>query len=85
MVLEQSNKMPNISRNQTLTGSQAALASEATNGLTLINSTAANLSFVVNAGAVCTLLPGQGIPLDVNNGNQVTVSGTGTVSYLINR
>jgi hypothetical protein len=77
--------MPNISRNQTLTGSQVALATDITNGLTLINSTAANLSFVVNGGAVCVLLPGQGIPLDVNNGNQVTVSGTGTVSYLINR
>jgi hypothetical protein len=77
--------MPNISRNQTLTGSQVALTSEATNGLTLINSTAANLSFVVNGGAVCTLLTGQGVPLDVNNANQITVSGTGTISYLINR
>jgi hypothetical protein len=77
--------MPNISRNQTLTGSQVALAADITNGLTLINSTTSNLSFVVNGGAVCTLLSGQGVPLDVNNANQVTVSGTGTISYLINR
>jgi hypothetical protein len=77
--------MPSQTKAQVLTGSQAALTALATNGLTLINSTTANLSFVVNGGDTATLLSGQGIELDVNNANQVTVSGTGTVSYIVNR
>lgn len=77
--------MASQTKTQVLTGSQAALAGGSTNGLTLINSTTANLSFVVNGGDVATLISGQGILLDVNNTSQVTVSGTGTVSYLINK
>lgn len=76
--------MANKTKIQTLTGSQVALAGGSTNGLTLINSTAVNLSFVVNSGDIATLLSGQGIELDVNNTSQVTVSGTGSISYLIN-
>lgn len=77
--------MPSQTKTQTLTGSQVALTGGTTNGLTLINSTTANLSFVVNSGDTATLLSGQGIELDVNNANQVTVSGTGTISYIINK
>ena len=77
--------MPSQTKTQTLTGSQVALTATSTNGLTLINSTAASLSFVVNGGDTATLLSGQGIELDVNNASQVTVSGTGTVSYIINK
>lgn len=77
--------MPSISKTQVLTGSQVALATASTNGLTLINSTAASLSFVVNGGDTATLLVGQGIELDVNNANQVTVSGTGSITYVINK
>jgi hypothetical protein len=40
---------------------------------------------VVNGGDTATLLSGQGIELDVNNASQVTVSGTGTVSYIVNK
>lgn len=77
--------MPSQTKTQTLTGSQVALTGGVTNGLTLINSTTANLSFVVNSGDTATLLSGQGIELDVNTSNQVTVSGTGTISYIINK
>lgn len=77
--------MPSQTKTQTLTGSQVALTGGVTNGLTLINSTTANLSFIVNSGDIATLLSGQGIELDVNNSNQVTVSGTGTISYIINK
>lgn len=77
--------MPSQTKTQTLTGSQVALTGGVTNGLTLINSTTANLSFVVNSGDTATLLSGQGIELDVNNANQVTVSGAGTISYIINK
>lgn len=76
--------MANKTKIQTLTGSQVALSGGSTNGLTLINSTSVNLSFVVNSGDIATLLSGQGIELDVNNTSQVTVSGTGSISYLIN-
>lgn len=75
--------MPSISKIQTLTGSQAALASVNTFGLILINSTSVALSFVCNGGDIASLSAGQGVELDVNNSNQVTVSGTGTVSYII--
>jgi hypothetical protein len=77
--------MPSQTKAQVLTGSQVALTALPTNGLTLINSTTANLSFVVNGGDTATLLSGQGIELDVNNASQVTVSGTGTVSYIVNK
>lgn len=77
--------MATQTKTQVLTGSQVSLAGGSTNGLTLINSTTANLSFVANGGDVATLISGQGILLDVNNTSQVTVSGTGTVSYLINK
>jgi hypothetical protein len=77
--------MPSISKTQVLTGSQVALTAASTNGLALINSTSANLSFVVNGGDTATLLAGQMLPLDVNNANKVTVSGTGTISYIINQ
>lgn len=77
--------MPSQTKVQTLTGSQVALTAAETNGLTLINSTTANLSFVANGGDVATLLSGQGIELDVNNASQVTVSGTGSVSYILNK
>jgi hypothetical protein len=72
------------SKVQTLTGSQVALAGGDTNGIILINSTAVALSFVVNGGDVASLLSGQGIELPVNNTSQVTVSGTGNLSYIIN-
>jgi hypothetical protein len=76
--------MPSITKTQTLTGSQVALTAQSTNGLALINSTSANLSFVVNGGDTATLLSGQMLPLDVSNANKVTVSGTGVVSYIVN-
>jgi hypothetical protein len=75
--------MPSISKVQTLTGSQVALTAFGTNGLILINSTAVALSFVVNGGDVASLPSGQGVELDVNNANQITVSGTGSVSYIV--
>lgn len=75
--------MPSISKIQSLTGSQVALTAFATNGIILINSTAVALSFVANGGDVASLPSGQGVELDVNNANQVTVSGTGSVSYIV--
>jgi hypothetical protein len=69
---------------QTLTGSQVALAGGDTNGVILINSTNAALSFVVNGGDVASLASGQGIELPVNNTSQITVSGSGSISYIIN-
>jgi ethanolamine ammonia-lyase large subunit len=75
--------MPSISKIQTLTGSQVALTAFGTNGLILINSTAVALSFVANGGDVASLPSGQGVELDVNNANQITVSGTGSVSYIV--
>ena len=76
--------MPSQSKTQVLTGSQVALPNKSTNGVHLFNSTAVALNFVVNGGDTATLLASQEVKLDVNNSNQITVSGTGTLTYFIN-
>jgi len=74
-----------ISRNVTLTGALIPLSAEKCIGVTIINTTGANVFFSVNNTASVTLLDKAGVSLDVSNTEQVSVSGTGTLSYIVSK
>lgn len=73
------------SRTVTLSGSLTALASEECKEVTLINYTGADLNISVKLGATIVIPDKAGITLSVLNANEVRVSGTGVLSYVISK
>jgi len=73
------------SRTVALTGSLAALTSEPVNEVTLINYTGNDLNISVKGGATIVIPDKAGITLSVNNANEVSVSGTGVLSYVVSK
>jgi hypothetical protein len=75
-----------ISRTVTLTATMSNLPNEACQVLTLINSLADPLFFNVNSGSVITLPIETGYTVNsVNNANLVSVSGSGTLGYIVSK
>jgi hypothetical protein len=73
------------SRTVTLTGSLAALSSEVCQEVTLINYTDNDLNISVKLGATIVIPDKAGITLSVDNANDVRVSGTGVLSYVVSK
>jgi hypothetical protein len=73
------------SRTVTLTATLTALASEVCQEVTLVNYTANDLNFSVKAGATVVIPDKAGITLSVENANEISVSGTGVLSYIVSK
>jgi hypothetical protein len=73
------------SRTVTLTGTLTALPSEIAQEVTLINYTANDLNISVKAGATIVIPDKAGITLSVDNANDIRVSGTGVLSYVVSK
>jgi hypothetical protein len=74
-----------ISRNVTLTGALIPLPAEKCIGLTMVNTTGADVLFSVTNTTSITLPDKTGITIDTNNTSEVSVSGTGTLSYIVSK
>jgi hypothetical protein len=74
-----------ISRNVTLTGALIPLNAEKSICVTLINTTGGDVYFSVNNTTSITLPDKTGVTLDVNKAEQIAVSGTGTLTYIVSK
>lgn len=73
------------SRTVALTGSLTPLTSEVVKEVTLINYTNDDLNISVKAGATIVIPDKAGITLSVENANEISVSGTGVLSYVVSK
>lgn len=73
-----SGTLTDTSRQQTLTGSAAALAAEPCKKVTLINlsTNTANITYTVNGGANNILEPGYSAQFNVSDANLITITST---------
>jgi len=74
-----------ISRNVTLTGSLTALTAEKCAYTTIINTTGADVTFSVNNTAPVTLPNKSGVTIDVVQTSDISVSGSGTLAYIVSK
>lgn len=81
------SKIPTLSvtRNKSLTGSLVALTSEACISVTLRNN--GNSLIYVSGGSITeqTMMSNESIPLFVTNANLISVRGTGTLEYIVDK
>lgn len=74
-----------ISRNVTLTGALIPLPAEKCIQVTIINTTGSDIYFSANNTESIILADKGGVTLDVSNTEQISVSGTGTLSYIVSK
>jgi len=74
-----------LSRNIVLNGALTPLVSEKCVYVTIINTTGGDITFSVNNTVPVTLPDKSGITLDVNTTEQISVAGTGTLSYIVSK
>ena len=70
------------SKTVALTGTETALAALATFGIEIINTSGNTLYYKLNGGSECSLYDGgTSFQPDITDASQVSVKGTGTLSY----
>ena len=75
-----------ISRAVTLTGTLTPLVSEQCQTVTLINSTTSSIFASINSGSVITIPASAGYTFNsAFNTNEISVSGSGTVGYIVSK
>lgn len=74
-----------ITRSVVLTGTLTPLTSESAVYVTIINTTGANVNMSINGGASIVIPDKSGITLDTVDPNTISVSGTGTLSYIVSK
>jgi hypothetical protein len=74
-----------ITRSVTLTGTLTPLTSESAVYVTLLNTTGANANVSINGGASIVIPDKSGITLDTVDPGTISVSGTGTLSYIVSK
>lgn len=74
-----------ITRTVALTGTLTALTSESAVYVTIINTTGSNVNLSVNGGASIILPDKAGITIDTIDPSAISVSGAGTLSYVVSK
>lgn len=75
-----------ISRNVTLTGTLTSLPNEKCQVVTLINSTTASIFAAINNGGIIAIPANGGYTFNsAFNTNEISVSGSGTVGYVVSK
>jgi hypothetical protein len=74
-----------ISRSVTLTGTLTPLNSESAVYVTVLNTTGVNVNVSVNGGASIVIPDKSGFTIDVVDPATISVSGTGTLSYIVSK
>ncbi len=74
-----------ISRNVTLTGTLTPLNTEKCVNVTIINTTGGNVSVSINNTDVDTIPDKSGVTIDVVQTSNISVSGSGTLSYIVSK
>ncbi len=74
-----------ITRSVILTGSLTPLVSESAVYVTIINTTGSNVNLSVNGGASIIIPDKAGITVDTIDPASISVSGAGTLSYVVSK
>ena len=74
-----------ITRSVALTGTLTPLSSESAVYVTIINTTGADVNMSLNGGASIVIPDKSGITLDTVDPGTISVSGTGTLSYIVSK
>lgn len=74
-----------ITRSVVLTGTLTPLNAEKAVYVTLLNTTGADLNISINGGASIIIPDKAGLTIDVVDPNTISVSGTGTLSYIVSK
>ena len=74
-----------ITRSVALTGTLTPLTSESVVYVTIINTTGADVNMSINGGASIVIPDKSGITLDTVDPGTISVSGTGTLSYIVSK
>lgn len=74
-----------ITRSVALTGTLTPLTSESAVYVTIINTTGADVNMSINGGASIVIPDKSGITLDTVDPGTISVSGTGTLSYIVSK
>jgi len=74
-----------ISRSVVLTGTLTPLNSESAVYVTIINTTGSNVNVSVNGGASIIIPDKAGITVDTIDPASISVSGAGTLSYVVSK
>lgn len=74
-----------VSRNVTLTGALIPLPAENSISVTLVNTTGEDLSVGINNTAPVIIPDKAGVTLEVESTAEVSVAGTGTLSYIVSK
>ena len=74
-----------ITRSVALTGTLTPLTSESAVYVTLINTTGSNVNLSINGGASIVIPDKSGFTIDVVDPITISVSGSGTLSYIVSK
>ena len=74
-----------ITRTVVLSGTLSPLTSESAVYVTIINTTGVNANISINGGASIVIPDKSGLTIDVVDPNTISVSGTGTLSYIVSK
>jgi hypothetical protein len=74
-----------ITRTVVLSGALTPLVSESAVYVTIINTTGSNVNLSVNGGASIIIPDKAGITVDTIDPASISVSGTGTLSYIVSK
>jgi hypothetical protein len=74
-----------ITRTATATGTLTSLTSEACQGITIINSSAGTLFVSANSGSALSIPASSGFSFNVDNANELRISGSGVIGYNISK
>ena len=73
------------SRTATATGTLTSLTTEACQGITVINSSGATLFISANSGGAISIAAGSGFSFNVDNANELRISGSGAIGYTVSK
>jgi hypothetical protein len=74
-----------ITRTATATGTLTSLTTEACQGITVINSSGATLFISANSGSAISIAAGSGFSFNVDNANELRISGSGAIGYTVSK
>lgn len=73
------------SRTATASGTLTSLTSEACQGVTIINSSTGTLFVSVNSGSALSIPASSGFSFNVDNANELRISGSGVIGYNVSK
>ncbi len=74
-----------ITRSVVLTGTLTPLTSESAVYVTIINTTGSNVNLSINGGASIIIPDKAGVTIDTVDPASISVSGAGTLSYIVSK